>query len=306
MSFHKQKTINKPIRFTGVGLHSGKFANLVIRPAAPNIGIVFVRKDLIKNNVIYPNVNNVCSAMLCTTISNEHNVKVSTIEHLMGALYGLGIDNAFIEIDNDEVPILDGSAKIFVEEILKVGIKVSDIPIKVIRINKRIDYSEGQKSISIIPSKINLEIDFEIKYENKLIGNQRNTLKVYEDDLENTFNSRTFCLYEDIEKLRASGFAKGGSLENALVVKDEKLLNSEGLRNEKEFVNHKILDCMGDLFLSGYKIIGKIICSQGGHKLTNDLLRKVFQNKDNYSIFEINEKNVPHSLVYRQNLKSIA
>ena len=306
MSFHKQKTINKPIRFTGVGLHSGKFANLVIRPATPNSGIVFLRKDLHKNNVIYPNVNNVCSAMLCTTISNEHDVKVSTIEHLMGALYGLGIDNAIIEIDNDEVPILDGSAKIFVEEILKVGIKVSGVPIKVIRINKRIDYSEGQKSISIIPSKINLEIDFEIKYENQLIGNQRNILKVYEDDLENTFNSRTFCLYEDIEKLRASGFAKGGSLENALVVKDEKLLNNGGLRNEKEFVNHKILDCMGDLFLSGYKIIGKIKCSQGGHKLTNDLLRKVFQNKDNYSIFEINEKNVPHSLVYRQNLKSIA
>ena len=306
MSFYKQKTINKTIQLEGVGLHSGKFANLTIRPAAPNNGIVFIRKDLDKNNIILPHVNNVCSAMLCTTISNEFNVKVSTIEHLMGAFYGLGIDNAIIEIDSEEIPILDGSAKKFVEEILKVGIKASDIPIKVIRINKSIDYNEGSKFISINPSKINLEIDFEIKYENQLIGNQRNTLKVYEDDLNDTFNSRTFCLYEDVEKLRAMGFAKGGSLENALVVKDHKLLNTEGLRNKKEFVNHKILDCMGDLFLSGYKIIGKIKCSQGGHKLTNDLLRKVFQNKENYSIFEINEKNVPHSLVYRQNLKSIA
>ena len=306
MSFHKQKTINKNIQLNGVGLHSGQFANLIIKPAAPNNGIVFIRKDLDKNNVIYPHVNNVCNAMLCTTISNEFGIKVSTIEHLMGALYGLGIDNVLVELDNEEVPILDGSAKIFVKEILKVGIKISDVPIKVIRINKPVELKDGPKSISINPSKINLEIDFEIKYENKLIGNQRNSLKVYEDDLKETFESRTFCLFEDIKKIREMGFAKGGSLENAIVVKNGNLLNNEGLRNKQEFVNHKILDCMGDLFLSGYKVIGKIKCSQGGHKLTNDLLRKVFQNKENYSIFEINEKNVPHSLVNRQNLKSIA
>ena len=306
MSFHKQKTIKNTIKLEGVGLHSGKFAKLIIKPAPPNNGIIFIRKDLKKDNVIYPHVNNVSNAMLCTTVSNEFNAKVSTIEHLMGAFYGTGIDNATVEIDNDEVPILDGSAKVFVHEIIKSGIEISNIPIKVIRINKSIDYNEGTKSISIHPSKINLEIDFEIKYKNELIGNQRNILKVYEDDLEDTFNSRTFCLYEDIEKLKSMGFAKGGSLDNALVVKGSKLLNKDGLRNKKEFVNHKILDCMGDLFLSGYKIIGKIRCSQGGHKLTNDLLRKVFQNKENYSIYEINEKNIPHSLVYRQNLRSIA
>ena len=306
MSFHKQKTIKNTIKLEGVGLHSGKFAKLIIKPAPPNNGIIFIRKDLKKDNVIYPHVNNVSNAMLCTTVSNEFNAKVSTIEHLMGAFYGTGIDNATVEIDNDEVPILDGSAKVFVHEIIKSGIEISNIPIKVIRINKSIDYNEGTKSISIHPSKINLEIDFEIKYNNELIGNQRNTLKVYEDDLEDTFNSRTFCLYEDIEKLKSMGFAKGGSLDNALVVKGSKLLNKDGLRNKKEFVNHKILDCMGDLFLSGYKIIGKIKCSQGGHKLTNDLLRKVFQNKENYSIYEINEKNVPYSLVNRQSLRSTA
>ena len=306
MSFHKQKTIKNTIKLEGVGLHSGKFAKLIIKPAPPNNGIIFIRKDLKKDNVIYPHVNNVSNAMLCTTVSNEFNAKVSTIEHLMGAFYGTGIDNATVEIDNDEVPILDGSAKVFVHEIIKSGIEISNIPIKVIRINKSIDYNEGTKSISIHPSKINLEIDFEVKYNNELIGNQRNTLKVYEDDLEDTFNSRTFCLYEDIEKLKSMGFAKGGSLDNALVVKGSKLLNKDGLRNKKEFVNHKILDCMGDLFLSGYKIIGKIKCSQGGHKLTNDLLRKVFQNKENYSIYEINEKNVPYSLVNRQSLRSTA
>ena len=306
MSFHKQKTIKKEINLKGVGLHSGKIANLKIKPAKPNSGITFIRTDLKENNQIIPHVNNVCSAVLCTTISNEHGIKVSTLEHLMGALFGLGVDNAVIEIDNEEVPILDGSAKIFVNEILKVGFDVSENPIKVIRINNKIELKDGKKSISIEPSKINLEIDFELKYENKLIGNQRNKLQVYEDDLTDTFNSRTFCLFEDIEKLRSIGLAQGGSLENAVVVKDDKVINEKGLRNDKEFVNHKILDCMGDIYLSGYKIIGKIVCSQGGHKLTNDLMRKVFENKDNFSIVEIYENNIPHALTFRQNLRSIA
>ncbi len=306
MSFLHQKTISNNIKFSGVGLHSGNKVNLEIIPADPNTGIIFKRIDLKENNIVYPNVNNVSKAMLCTTVTNDYGVSVSTIEHLMGALFGLGVDNALIEIDNEEVPILDGSAKIFVKEIMKHGLKISENPIKVIRINKNIKINDGNKFISIEPSKINLEIDFEIKYENELIGNQRNVLKVYEDNLTDVFNSRTFCLYEDIEKLRSMGFAKGGSLDNAIVVKNRSVVNKENLRNKKEFVNHKILDCMGDLFLSGYKIVGKIKCSQGGHKLTNDLLRKVFENKENFSIFEITEKNIPYTLVNRQNLKSIA
>tara|TARA_B100000530_G_C15833789_1_gene438503 strand:- start:12 stop:932 length:921 start_codon:yes stop_codon:yes gene_type:complete len=306
MSFLKQKTISKNIKITGVGLHSGKKVNLELKPADVNTGIIFKRIDIKNNNIIYPSVSNVSKAMLCTTISNEHGVSVSTIEHLMGALFGLGIDNVLVEIDNEEVPILDGSAKNFVEHINKSGLSVSNNPIKVIRINKKIELKDGEKFISIEPSKINLEIDFEIKFNNPIIGKQKNNLKVYEDDLTDIFSSRTFCLYEDIDNLKSLGFAKGGSLENAIVVKDNEILNQENLRNNKEFVNHKILDCMGDLFLSGYKIIGKIICSQGGHKLTNDLLRKLFKNKENFSILEINEKNVPYTLVNRQNLKSIA
>ena len=306
MSFLKQKTIQKEIHLNGVGLHSGKKVNLKIKPARPNSGIVFLRTDLKINNLVIPHVNNVSSANLCTTISNEHGVKISTLEHLMGALFGLGIDNALIEIDNEELPILDGSAKIFVNEIIKSGIKIYDAPIKVIKINKKIEFKDGNKFISIEPSKINLEINFELKYDNKLIGNQKNTLRVYEDDLTETFNSRTFCLFEDIEKLRANGLAKGGSLDNAIVVKEDKVLNSDGLRNDKEFVNHKILDCMGDLYLSGHKIIGKLECSQGGHKLTNDLLRKVFSNNENYSIVEIQEKIIPNTFINREILKSIA
>ena len=306
MSILNQKTINKDITFKGVGLHSGLEATMILKPAAPNAGIIFKRTDLKKNNIIIPNIFNVSSAVFCTTISNEDGASVSTLEHLMGALFGLGVDNVLIEIDNYEVPILDGSAKIFVEEILKAGIKISSVPIKVIKIEKKIQFIDGNKKISIEPSKVSLDIDFELKYENALIGEQRNLIKVYESNLSDIYNSRTFCLYEDIEKLKEMGLAKGGNLENAIVVKDDKILNEGGLRNEKEFVNHKILDCMGDLYLTGYKIIGKIVCSQGGHKLTNQLLREVFENDENFSLIEIKEKSLPHAFINKSNLRSTA
>ena len=306
MSVLNQKTINQDITFNGVGLHSGLAATMTVKPAAPNTGIIFKRTDLKENNVIIPNIFNVSSAIFCTTISNEHGVSVSTIEHLMGALYGLGIDNALIEIDNQEVPILDGSAKLFVEAISKIGIKKSDAPIKIIKILKKIEFIDENKTITIEPSKISLDIDFELKYTNEIIGTQRNLIKVFESDLSDIYNSRTFCLFEDIEKLKEMGLAKGGSLDNAVVVKNNVVLNQNGLRNHKEFVNHKILDCMGDLYLAGYKIIGKIVCSQGGHKLTNQLLRKVFENDENFSLIEIKEKSLPHAFVNKTSLRSIA
>jgi len=306
MSVLNQKTINKDLTFKGIGLHSGIAVTMTVKPAAPNSGIIFKRIDLKENNIIIPNIFNVSSAIFCTTISNEVGVSVSTVEHLMGALYGLGIDNVLIEIDNQEVPILDGSAKLFVAAISKIGIKHSDAPIKIIKIQKKIEFIDGSKTISIEPSKISLDIDFELKYENEIIGTQRNSVKVFESDLSDIYNSRTFCLFEDIEKLKEMGLAKGGSLDNAIVVKDNEILNEEGLRNEKEFVNHKILDCMGDLYLAGYKIIGKIICSQGGHKLTNQLLRKVFQNDENFSLIEITEKNLPNAFINKSHLRSIA
>ena len=290
----------------GVGLHTGLTCNLVIKPANPNSGIVFKRVDVRENNIVIPNFSDVSNTSLNTTISNHHGVKVSTIEHLMGALYGLGVDNAIIEIDNEEVPILDGSAKKFIEKILSAGFDVSETPIKLIKILKKIEFVDEERSIIIEPSAINLSIDFEIKYKNKLIGNQSNVVRVYEDDLTDIFNSRTFCLFEDIELIKKNGLAKGGSLDNAIVVKEDKILNSSGLRNKKEFVNHKILDCMGDLYTSGYRIIGNIICSQGGHYLTNQLLKKVFQDNTNFSIIEIKEKNLPNTLINRNFLKSIA
>ena len=306
MSLLNQKTIKNPVSFSGIGLHSGKPAKICVKPSSPDTGIVFKRIDLKDNNLIYPNFMNVSNTSLNTTISNSNGVKVSTIEHLMGALFGIGIDNALIEIDNEEVPILDGSAKVFIEEILTIGLELSNKPIKIIKINKKIEFRNGDKFISIEPSKLSLDIDFELKYQNQIIGNQRNKKNVYDDDLTEIFESRTFCLYEDIEKIKKNGLAKGGSLENAVVVKGEEVLNSEGLRNSKEFVNHKILDCIGDLYTSGYRMIANINCSQGGHYLTNSLLREVFSNKDNFSIIEIQERTLPHTLINRSLLRSIA
>ena len=306
VSYLTQKTIKKDIRFSGITLHSGLNVNICIKPAKPDFGIVFKRVDLKINNFVYPNFNNVTNTALNTTVENEFGVKVSTIEHLMCALFGLGIDNALIEIDNEEVPILDGSAKVFVSKIITSGFEVSNSPIKIIKIKKEVNYSEGERYITIKPSTLSLDIDFELKYQNKIIGNQKNKVKVYEDNLEEIYNSRTYCLFEDIEMIKKKGLAKGGSLDNAVVVKGNEILNPEGLRNSKEFVNHKILDCIGDLYTTGYRIVASIKCSQGGHYLTNQLLRKIFKDKENFSILEIKEKNLPHTLLNRNFLKSIA
>ena len=306
MSYLTQKTIKNKVSFSGVALHNGLNVNVCIKPAQINFGIVFKRTDIKTNNLVYPNFMNVTNTSLNTTVENEFGIKVSTIEHLMGALFGLGIDNALIEIDNEEVPILDGSAREFIEKIITAGFQVSDAPIKIIKINKEIKYSDGDRYISIMPSTLSLDIDFELKYKNKIIGNQRNIVKVYEDDLTDVYNSRTYCLFEDIELIKKNGLAKGGNLDNAIVVKGEKVLNQNGLRNKKEFVNHKILDCIGDLYTSGFRMVANIKCSQGGHFLTNQLLRKVFENKENFSILEIKEKNLPHTLINRNLLKSIA
>ena len=306
MSALNQKTVKKSIHIEGVGLHSGKKVKIDIHPSSPNSGIIFKRVDVQKNNIILPNVFNVSNALFCTTVSNESGLSVSTIEHLMGAFYGIGIANALIEIDNQEVPILDGSAKIFVEKILSAGIETSDVPIKIIKIEKEVNFLIDKKNISIKPSNLSLDIDFEIKYQNSLIKNQRNIIDVYKSDLSDIFASRTFWLYEDIEKLRKLNLGLGGTLDNAIVVKNDEILNKEKLRNKKEFVNHKILDCMGDLYLSGYRIVGSIKCSQGGHNLTNQLLRKVFSNDKNFSILEVSEKTVSNTLLNRRHLRSIA
>ena len=307
MSVLTQSTLANKISFSGIGIHTGKRVNMNVLPSSPNSGIIFKRIDLKHNNIVIPNFENVSDATLCTTVSNEFGVKISTIEHLMAAFLGLGVDNAVVEVDSQEVPILDGSAKDFVKILKKTGLKKSDVPIKLIKINKHVELEEDDKYISINKSNTTLEIEFEINYKNQFIKNQKNKINVFEDNLDDIFNSRTFCLYEDIEKLKKIGLGKGGSLENAIVVKDDNILNKNGLRNKNEFVNHKILDCMGDLYLVGYRLIGSLSCRHGGHSLTNKLLRKVFSDNKNYSLLEIKGKNLPHTLINnRHNLKSIA
>ena len=307
MSVLSQSTIAKKVSFSGVGIHTGNKVKMSILPSAPNSGIVFKRTDLKQNNIVIPNFENVSEATLCTTVSNQFGVKVSTIEHLMAAFLGLGIDNVLVELDSQEVPILDGSARDFVKVLKDIGLKNSDVPIKLVKINNKVELEEGDKYISIDKSNTTLEIEFEINYQNKFIKNQKNKVNIFEDNLDDIFSSRTFCLYEDIEKLQKIGLGKGGSLNNVIVVKDDKILNESGLRNKNEFVNHKILDCMGDLYLVGYRIIGSLKCTHGGHSLTNKLLRKVFNDNKNYSLIEIKGKNLPHSLLNTShNLKSIA
>jgi len=306
VSVLNQKTIREIIKFEGIGLHSGKKVLMTLFPALPNSGIIFKRSDLKKNNLIYPSVFNVSSASYCTKLTNEYGVSVSTVEHLMAALCGLGVDNLLIELNSEELPIMDGSAKNFVEVINSVGFKISDQPIRIIKIDKKNSYIDGEKFITFEPNKISLEIDFEIKYKQNSILNQRNNKNIYMDDLTDIFNSRTFCLFEDVEKLKKMGLAQGGSLDNAIVLKGNTILNTEKLRNANEFVNHKILDCLGDIYLAGYRMVGKITSSQGGHNVTNQGLRDLLSNNENFSIIELKEKNIPHSFLIKNPLKTSA
>ena len=306
MSVLNQKTIKKSIKFDGIGLHSGKKVIMTLFPAQPNTGIIFKRSDIKNNNIIYSSIFNVSNASYCTKLTNENGVTVSTVEHLMAALCGLGIDNLLVELNSEELPIMDGSAKNFVEEIEKIGFNISDQPIRIIKINKKITYTDCEKFITFEPNKISLEIDFEIKYKQNSILNQRNKKNIYMDDLRDIYNSRTFCLFEDVEKLKKMGLAQGGSLNNAIVLKGNEVLNDEKLRNPNEFVNHKILDCLGDIYLAGYRMVGKITSSQGGHNVTNQGLRELFSNNENFSILELKEKNIPHSFLIKNPLKSSA
>jgi UDP-3-O-[3-hydroxymyristoyl] N-acetylglucosamine deacetylase len=298
-----QKTFVDNLKFEGIGLHSGKNSKLLIKPAKEDTGIVFERIDLDKNNLVKANYKNVTSARLCTTLENDFGVKISTVEHLLAALYLADIDNAIIEIDSDEVPIMDGSAKDFLEEFKKAKIKILPKKRKYLKIIDKIELVDGERKISIEPSDKFLEVDFQLNYENKIIGKQNNIINFGTDDLSDVSSSRTFCLFKDIEKIKKAGLAKGGSLDNAVVVDDNIIMNSGGLRNDKEFVNHKILDLAGDFLLSGHRIIGKVVCYQGGHELTNKFLRKLFKNKTSVNVFENKDVVFTKNLSLKQTSK---
>lgn len=278
-----QKTIIHPISFEGIGLHSGKSSKITIFPGTEDQGIIFKRVDVKQNNLITASYENVSSARLCTTLENKHGIKVSTVEHLLAALYIAGIDNAVIELDNEEIPIMDGSAKDFLKKLIETEIKTLPKKRKYLKILEKVELQDGEKSISIEPNRNAFEVDFQLNYNNEIIGKQRNTVNFETDQLNEVTQSRTFCLFEDIEEIKKIGLAKGGSLNNAIVVKNETIINEGGLRNEKEFVNHKILDLAGDFVLSGYRILGKVCCYQGGHLLSNLFLKKLLKSKNSYS-----------------------
>tara|TARA_B100000963_G_C22638309_1_gene678858 strand:+ start:648 stop:1574 length:927 start_codon:yes stop_codon:yes gene_type:complete len=294
-----QKTLMKPVNFEGVGLHSGVKTSVKILPSAENTGIIFKRVDLKSDNLIEAHFNNVKSTQLCTVLENKKSkAKISTVEHLMAAFYITGIDNALVEINNSEVPIMDGSSKDFVNIFKKAGLKKQNFKRKFLKIIKKVSSHEKEKSITINPNNFGLKVEYELRYKNNIIGNQKNTTEFYKDELKEIYTSRTFCLHEDIEKIKKNGLAKGGSLENALVVKDDKILNKEGLRNNKEFVNHKILDLAGDLYLSGFRILGEIKTVCGGHLMNNIFLKEIFSNSNNYTIIDFdNEENFKKEVV---------
>ena len=282
-----QQTINKTVSFEGVGLHSGKISKVRVIPAEDGKGIVFKRTDLEEKNIIEANYKNVSSAKLCTTLENSSGAKVSTVEHLLAAFYIAGIDNAIVETNCEEIPIMDGSAKEFLDVLKRIKIKTLNSKRKYLKVVDKVELIDGKRTISIEPSEETLEVDFQLDYKNKIIGKQKNIINFQTDKLEEVSESRTFCLMEDIEKIKKLGLAKGGSLDNAVVVGSDKVLNKDGLRNHNEFVNHKILDLVGDFLLSGFRVIGKVNCYHGGHELTNSFIRKLMKSESAFAQIEL-------------------
>ena len=280
--YKNQNTLTKIIEFSGVGLHSGEKVKIILTPAAVDTGIKFK----IKNRLIPASWKNAIVSQLCTRIKLK-DVAISTIEHLMAAISGLGITNLLIKINSNEVPILDGSSKEFVEQIKNIGIKDQNKPQKVLKILKKVEYKEKEKFIHISPSdKNNLNINYTIDYKDQFIKKQSLIYTHNESNFLKIYMSRTFCLHNDLERIFSMGLAKGGSLDNAIVVSGKKILNQGGLRYSDEFVRHKILDCIGDLYLAGYQIWGNLVTYQGGHELNLRLLKEILSNKKNYRILD--------------------
>ena len=279
---NNQQTISNSISVKGIGLHTGNLVELTLEPAAVDNGIKFIRVDKKNDNVIEAIWSNVSETVLSTTISNSYGVKISTIEHLMSALSGLHIDNLNIYINANEVPIMDGSSKPFVELIEEIGIKQQSKKRKLLNVKKSIEVAENNTSVKIVPNN-QFSIDFEIDFPSKIVSKQSCQLQLINGNYKTDIAAaRTFGFEKDVKYLRSNGLALGGSLDNAVVVGENEILNKDGLRYTDEFVRHKILDSIGDLYLAGSPIIGYFYGNKSGHYLNNQLLRKLFSDKTNY------------------------
>ena len=299
-----QKTLKKKIHFSGVGVHSGRAVSMNIEPADADTGIIFERCDLDSNNVIEATFDNVVDSRLCTKIKNSDGIFVTTIEHLMAAFSALGIDNAFVKINSSELPALDGSSYEYVKKIIGCGIKPLNKRKKVFKVLKKVEVKSGDRFISISPSN-KFSINISINYPETIIGYSEYSYTHSQERFINDLSkARTYTLYEDIEKMRTEGLAIGGSLNNAIVVDKYKILNPEGLRLEKEFVKHKTLDCIGDFYLLGMKLVGNVNCFAPGHSLNQQLLKEIFKDKDNYIIEDMipeNNKEIFFDLIDNNN-----
>ena len=282
--YKSQNTLTKIIDFTGIGLHSGEKVKISLIPNAIDTGINFK----INNTLILASWQNAVVSQLCTRLKFGENA-ISTIEHLMAAISGLGITNLIIQINSNEVPILDGSSKEFVDEIRNVGITEQNKKQKILKILKKVEHKDQEKFIHISPSKKkSLSIDYTIDYKDQFIKKQNLKYTHSEANFLKIYMYRTFCLHNDLERIFSMGLAKGGSLDNAIVVSGNKILNQGGLRYNNEFVRHKTLDCIGDLYLAGYQIWGDLVTYQGGHELNLRLLREILADKKNYKIVDQN------------------
>ncbi len=291
---HYQNTINEKITFSGVGIHDGKAVDINLIPADPDTGIVFKRVDLTRNNLINVNYKNIVKSRFCSKIQNDFGVSVFTVEHLMSALSSLSIDNLTIEINAPELPAMDGSALEYTLKILEIGKKTQNKKRKYIRIKKRLSTNIGKRWIEVVPSN-QLKLDIEIDYPNTIIG--KDNYCYFHDEInfvKNICLARTFALAKDVNKLRASGFAIGGNLNNAILVDKKNIINESGLRCEKEFIKHKVLDCLGDFYLSGYQIIGSFKSFAPGHELNSEIIGEIFKSESNYEIVQLNDSDTPN------------
>jgi len=293
-----QRTVKEMVKTIGVGLHSGNKVTLVVKPAAVNTGIVLVRTDLSPAVEIPAVADQVRETTMCTALVNDDGVRISTIEHLFAALAGLGIDNAIIEVDAPEIPIMDGSASPFVFLLQSVGITEQAAPKKYIKITKPIRVEDGDKWAELKPFK-GFRVDFTIDFEHPEIArSQQHMVMDFSSSafVKDISRARTFGFMRDIEYLRANNLALGGSMENAVVLDEYKVLNPDGLRYEDEFVKHKILDAFGDLYVAGHALVGEFKAYKTGHALNNQLVRAMLAQQDAWEIVSFDkEADVPVS-----------
>lgn len=289
----KQRTLKQAAKVTGIGLHSGKKVTLTLRPAPANTGIIYARTDL--DPVVYfpASADSIRDTTLCTCMINDEGVRISTVEHLNAAMSALGLDNLIVEVDAPEIPIMDGSSSPFIYLLLDAGIEEQDAPKKFIRIKENVRVEEGDKWAEFKPYNHGLKLDFTIDFTHPMITKEVRNYKMEfsaQHFIQQLSRARTFTFMKDVEYLQSIGLALGGSLDNAIVLDEYRILNEEGLRFKDELVRHKMLDAVGDLFMCGYNILGDFKAYKSGHGLNNKLLRAVLANENAWEFVTFEDK----------------